>query len=152
MTTNIIYKKNYAKLCNQACISGTNLSFDLWITMANSLLKVALQRSTGGSSLLNIQEFCSFHIHQHRITIISIAKGTPSNLLRCRVAHSGFNHVGTITPIWFQQFLAKAHLRNRCLRLSSLCSKHNSEVYESNCIFLLLSIPLVFNLFCSSNQ
>jgi hypothetical protein len=63
-----------------------------------------------GSSLLKIQEIISFQILQLIKMMISIANGTLRILLMCLVARSGLSHVGTNTPIVFQQFLAKAHL------------------------------------------
>jgi hypothetical protein len=53
--------------------------------------------------------------------MISIAKGTLSILLMCFVALVGFSLVDTITQICNQKFLAKEHLKNRCLNLSSFC-------------------------------
>jgi hypothetical protein len=138
--------------CSHDFISGTNLSFALWITKANSFLNMILQCSTDGSSLLKSHPFLSFQMHQHITIIISIAKGTPSSLLMCLVALSGLSHIGTMTPICIQQFMAKEHLRNKCLSVSSFCLRQSSQLYESNSIFLLLSMALMFSLFCSKNQ
>jgi hypothetical protein len=88
----------------------------------------------------------------HIIIVISVAKGTPNALLMCFVALFGFNQVGTMAPICKQQLFAKDHLRNKCWSVSSFCLKHSSQLYESNCICLLLSIAPVFSLFCNSNQ
>jgi hypothetical protein len=112
MATEIIYKKNYVKLCNQACISGTNLFWPM-----DNHGKVPLEG-----------DFATFHRWIFIVKYSGVlflpytpthnydnfhSKRNPSNLLICLVARPGFNHVGTITPIWFQQFLGKAHLRNR---------------------------------------
>jgi hypothetical protein len=56
----------------------------------------------------------------------------------CHVAMSGLNQLGTCTSVCVQQFLAKEHLNNKCLSLSSFCNKHNSHMYDSICIFFLL--------------
>jgi hypothetical protein len=104
------------------------------------------------SELLKIQAFLSFQILQHIIITMSIAKGRPRFLLMCLVALSGLNQLGTITPIDLQEFLAKGHLKNRCLHFSSFCRMHNSHTYESKCICFLLKHPLVLSLSCNRSQ
>jgi hypothetical protein len=75
-------------------------------------------------------KFLSIHIHQHMIIIISIANGTLSFLLMCLIALSAMSHVGTFIPICAQQFLAKGHLKNRCLKPSTFCNNivHNHKI------------------------
>jgi hypothetical protein len=114
---------------------------------ANSLLKVYLHFSMEGSSLLKTQGFLSFHMDQHMRIMMSIANGTPKALFMCLVTLSGLSHEGTTTPIICQQFLAKEHLKSRCLRVSSRYNMQSSQLYESKCILFLLRSPLVFNLF-----
>jgi hypothetical protein len=57
---------------------------------------------------------------QHIKMITSIAKDLFKALLILLVALSAFNHVGTVIPIAYQQFLANGHLKNKCLSFSSL--------------------------------
>jgi hypothetical protein len=87
-------------------------------------LNFCLHLSILGSSPLKIQVFCSFQIHQHITMIISIAKGSLSNLLMCLVALSGFSQVGTLTPTILQQFFTNGHQKNRCCSFSSDWKKH----------------------------
>lgn len=105
-----------------------------------------------GSSLPKSQELRSDQIHQLIRMITSIAKGRLWALFMCRVALSGFNHDGTKTPIWFQQFFAKGHVKKRWCSISSFWSKHNSQSYEFKFMFFLLSSPLVFSLFFRSQK
>jgi hypothetical protein len=79
--------------------------------------------------------------------IISIANGRPIYLFMYVVALVALNQDGISTLMEAQQFLAKGYERNKCLRVSSLCNKHNSQEYESSVMFLLRSMPLVFILF-----
>jgi hypothetical protein len=73
---------------------GSKDLFALWITKANSLLKVPLQFQACESSLLN-------------------SHGNLNNLLMCLVARSGLSHVGTTTPIKLQQFFTNEHLKKK---------------------------------------
>jgi hypothetical protein len=85
------------------------------------------------------------------IIIISIVKGTMSSLLICLVALAGFNHVGTLTPICLQQFLAKEHLKKGAL-IFPLFAEYTSHNQESNCIFSLFNKFLVLSLFLSNSK
>jgi hypothetical protein len=139
-------------LLSQILISSLCCSLALWITNENSCLNLILQLCILGSLLLNSQEFLAVQIDQHIIMMISIAKATPRDLLILLIALIGGSQEGTLTPICAQQFLAKLHLKNRCPRLSFLCSMHNSQTYESRCMCFLLRSPLVFNLSLSKSQ
>jgi hypothetical protein len=59
--------------------------------------------------------------------IISIAKGKPIWRFIFVVALVALNQDGISTPIEAQQFLAKGHERNKCLKVSSLCNRHGSQ-------------------------
>jgi hypothetical protein len=65
--------------------------------------------------------------------MIFMAKGTPRDLLICRVALLGLSHVGTITPILCQQFLAKEHLKTSVLAFppSEECKVHKSRILDA---------------------
>jgi hypothetical protein len=76
----------------------------------NSLLKVALQFCTMGSTLSNTHLFFLIHILQHINIIISMANGTRSFHLIYLIALSGFNRVGTEMPICSKHCFAKDHL------------------------------------------
>jgi hypothetical protein len=106
------------------------------------------------SGILSIKNtvISSVQMHQHITIIISIANGSLSSLLMCLVALSSFSQVGTMTPTILQQFFAKGHWKNICHSFSSDWNKHNSQSYESRCIFFFRSIPLVFSLFFKNNQ
>jgi hypothetical protein len=71
-------------------------------------------------------------MHQYITIMISIANGTPNALLMCLVAPSGLRHVGTNTPIFIQQFLAKGHLKNKCLGVSYIAHKCMNQVPYSS--------------------
>jgi hypothetical protein len=71
----------------------------LWITKANSLLKVVMQSTTLGSLFKRIQPFLSDHMLQHIRIITSIANGLFRDLLILLVALSGLSQVGTVTPL-----------------------------------------------------
>jgi hypothetical protein len=131
-------QKHQDKLASHDSMLGTKLGFALWITKANTLLNVSLHFQIWGSSLLKSQEFCAAQILQHIITMISIAKVNLKTLLICLVSLSGFNHVGTIIPMRFQQFFAKGHLKKRYLNFSSRWNKHNSQS-NSKFIFFFLN-------------
>jgi hypothetical protein len=60
--------------------------------------------------------------------IISIAKGKPMWHFMYVVALVALNQDGINTPIEAQQFIAKGHDRKRCHQVSSLCTRHNSQV------------------------
>jgi hypothetical protein len=120
--------KHYAKLRSHCFISGAYFFFDLWITRSISLLEVALQLLAEGSSFLNNQLFLSVQMLQHMMMISSIANGAFNCLLIFLTARCGLSRAGTCTPIRSQQFLAKGHLRNRCLNFSSFCSRPNSHI------------------------
>jgi hypothetical protein len=62
-------------LRNDSSILRTNFFFALWITKANSDLKVYMHLWIEGASFLKIQEFLSVQILQHIMMIIFIAKG-----------------------------------------------------------------------------
>jgi hypothetical protein len=81
-------KRHQDKFCCYDFISGTILFFALWITKTYSFLNMSLQCSTDESSLLKSHLFLSFHMNQHMIIIIFIAKGTPIALQMCMVALS----------------------------------------------------------------
>jgi hypothetical protein len=51
-----------------------------------------------------------------------------------------------VTPIRLQHLITKLHLKKRWDSVSSFWRMHFSHVYESNSMFLLLSIDFVFNL------
>jgi hypothetical protein len=59
-----------------------------------ALLKVETHLSTDGSSPLKSQAFLSFHMHQHIVIVISMAKETPRFRLMCLVALASLGHVG----------------------------------------------------------
>jgi hypothetical protein len=144
--------KKKIRLDSHDCIWGTKDFFALWITRANSLANFSLHFRGWGSSLLNNHEFLSDHMLQYIRMIMSIEKGSFSCLLMCLVACSGLSHDGTFIPIRLQQFLAKEHLKKRCLKVTSRCSKHSSQSKESRVMFFLRSMPLVLSLFLSRSQ
>jgi hypothetical protein len=72
--------------------------------------------------------------------------------LMCLVSLSGLSQLSTCTPIWGQQFLAKGHLKNKCLAPFSFCNRHNSQVYVSIYIFFILRRPMVFSLSFRSSK
>jgi hypothetical protein len=80
-----------------------------------------------GIFLLKSQEFLSFQMHQLVMMIISIAKGRHNVRLKCKITLSVLIHGGIIIPIIAQQFLTKAHLKNKRLKFSSLCQMHISH-------------------------
>jgi hypothetical protein len=133
--------KNYRHkiVSSHSFICGTTLCLDLCITRMNSFSNEALHLCTDGSISLNSQALLSDQIHQLIKIMISIAKGTRSLLLKYLVALSALSQVGTVIPICPQQFLTKEHLKNKCLSFSSFCKRHNSHVYDSKCMFFLLS-------------
>jgi hypothetical protein len=133
-------------------IFETLLLLDLWITRSNSLINFSLQLTTLGCESLKSPSFLSIHMHQHMIIIISIAKGTLSNLLICLVALVGFNHMGTLTPICIQQFLANEHLKKGAsIFLVFVVDKaHNHR--NPIAYFFLFSRLLVLSMFLSNSH
>jgi hypothetical protein len=141
------YIKLKRKLCTKEWKKGNwkelqivkpipHIVFMLLLSLMDNQWKFFLELNLAaivGSLLLNIQELLSVQIDQHIIMMISIVKATPRDLLILLIALIGGSHEGTLTPICAQQFLAKLHLKNKCHRLSSLCSMHNSQA----CAFFL---------------
>jgi hypothetical protein len=123
-----IEKRHYEIFSSHCDICWARWEVVLCISRANSDLKTTLQCSTLESSSLKIQAFLSFQIHQRIMIIISMVKGKPMWHFIYVVALVALNQDGIITPIEAQQFLAKGHDRNKCLKVSSLCNRHSSHV------------------------
>jgi hypothetical protein len=113
-----------------------SLAIETCTSNANFDLKTALQCCTFESSSLKIHAFLSFKMHQHIVIMISIAYGRPIWCLIYVMALVALNQDGISTLIEAQQFLANGHERKRCLKLSSLYNKHNSQTKNSeSCLF-----------------
>lgn len=148
--------EHFYRICHKLwthCLKGSALNlFSLWPTRIISFLKASLQLITVGRMFLKIQPFQHLHIHHEIVMIVSILQLLRSCCFICRATNWMLEVFGGEIPIILQHLFCEIAPKEQWVVVSSLWSIQFSHVHDSSSMCLFLSIDLVFNIPCRSNQ